>query len=281
MSESFLDRINRTPVTYGTLIAYLGLAVLTDPISPTITQLVDWGAAVGILIHDGEPWRILTHAYLHGGLLHLVFNGYALLVLGPTLERVLGSLRFFILYVVAAISGCLCALVFTNPLMPLVGGSGAIFGILGAFLALNIRGGRTLLDFLENHGSRQLIGLIVINLMIGFMLEFVSNSAHIGGLIGGFVLVFCFFDLGRRAPVDRLGRAIQAGWIVLVVSLTLYAVFPVLRFDYSLKAFLRTVDPVRQQKLFDELGREPMARLLVQVDDPAYLARTVKRWKGD
>ena len=131
----------------------------------------------------------------------------------------------------------------------LVGGSGALFGMLGAALALNVRGGRTILDFLENRGARWLISIVVLNLLAGFFITIVSNSAHVGGLVSGFVLVYCFLDTGRRAKVNATGRTIQAGWIAVFLALLLYQTHPVLRFDHNLVQYLRETDPARRARI--------------------------------
>ncbi|MCA8956565.1 MAG: rhomboid family intramembrane serine protease [Planctomycetes bacterium] len=249
MSESWFDQIDRTPVSYAVLITYVTMAFLTDPMQPTLDQLVDHGAAVGILVADGEPWRLLSHAFLHGGLLHLALNSYCLLNIGPPIERYMGWWRFSLLYVVGALCGALSAMTVNHEHVPLVGGSGALFGILGAAVAYNIRGGRTLLDFLENHTARWLISMILLNLAVGLFIPVVSNSAHVGGLCGGFVLVFCFLDTGRRTRVDAVGRVIQAGWVALLLALLWYQMQPVLRFDFNYKQYLAATDPQRKQVL--------------------------------
>lgn len=225
--------LDETPVTLLVALAYVTLAVVTDFGSG---DLVAHGAAVGIRIQDGEVWRLITHAFLHGGLLHLAFNTYFLIVVGPALERSMGSLRFALLYLLSAVGGGIAGSLWHFPMVPLVGGSGALFGMLGAAVALNMRAGRHLLDFLSYQGPRQLIFLIVVNLAIGWLIPVVSNAAHIGGLVAGFVLVFCFLDVGRRKP-DRTGRAIQGGWIALYAAALLYACEPVLRWDHLLTRF--------------------------------------------
>ena len=84
--------------------------------------------------------------------------------------------------------------------------------------------------------------LLAVNLVLGFMVPRVSNSAHIGGLIGGFIATFCFLDRGRFKP-DRVSRAVQAGWIAVLVAMIFYVMLPVLRWDYNLKQALRSQDP--------------------------------------
>lgn len=227
------DQLDRTPVTFLVLLAYVTFAFLTDPLRPSTGALIERGAALGVLIQDGEPWRLFTYSLLHGGLLHLLFNGWFLFLFGPQLEARLGSLRFALLYVVTAISGAIAGGLMTEPIVPLVGGSGSLFGMFGAAIALLMRDGRTHLDFLSYRGPRSLLLLIGFNLVLGWLLPFVSNSAHVGGLVSGFALTFCFFARDRaRARPDATSRAIRIAWIALFAGLVLYATRPVLRWDY-------------------------------------------------
>ena len=261
MPKTFMDQVNETPLTYAVMLAYLTMAYLTGTFDTRMDDathtdlLLDWGAAAGILVMDGEGWRLFSHAFLHGGMLHLFVNAYALLILAPTLERYLGTGRFILLYLVAAVAGCVVALLVNLEFAALVGGSGALFGMLGAAIAINIRGGRTLLDFLENHGTRQLIAITALNLLVGFFIPIVSNSAHVGGFLAGFVLIFCFYDVGRREKVDTAGRFIQAGWIAVFLSLVGYALHPVMRFDFNLREYLAEEDPVRKDAIGGFLAR--------------------------
>ena len=240
----FLRGADETPVSYVIALAYVTMAFLTDPMDPEPLDLIHYGAGVGFLIQDGEPWRLITHAFLHGGLIHLAFNTFFLIQIGPMVERRLGSVKFIVLYVITAVGGGVVGSLWHHPVTPLVGGSGALFGMMGAAVAINMRSGRHLLDFLDYHGPRQLLWLIAINLILGLLIPFVSNAAHIGGLISGFTLSFCFLERGR-ARIDGAGRAIQAGWIALFVSTLFYCSFPVLRWDYLLTQTARADDPAR------------------------------------
>ena len=226
-----MEQLDRTPVTYLVLLSYLTLAFLTSafgsPADVSQYQLfVDYGATIGLLVADGEPWRLLTGAFLHANLLHLLFNGYCLMMVGPMLESSLGTARFVALYIIAAIAGATNAMLFTGPIIPLVGGSGALFGMFGSIVALQMRSGRNTWDFLQFSGPRSVLMMIGINLLIGFMIPAVSNSAHIGGLIGGFVLTFLFFDRGRHDQPDTLSRVLQGGWLAVFAALVFYSMFP-------------------------------------------------------
>ncbi|MFP4439797.1 MAG: rhomboid family intramembrane serine protease [Chloroflexaceae bacterium] len=135
------------------------------------------------LIDQGQYWRLVTAMFLHGGLLHIFFNGYALFVLGPETERIFGTLRFLALYFVAGLAGSVASYAFSPS--PSVGASGAIFGLVGALGAFFYLAR----DVLGDAGRAQLqsmIFIVVINLAIGFGASgVIDNYAHIGGLIGG------------------------------------------------------------------------------------------------
>lgn len=256
--QSFLDQVNKTPTTYAVLLIYVAMAFLTDPFNPTREDFITYGGAAGLLVHDGQIWRLLSCAFLHGGILHLGLNSYGLMMLGPMLERHMGVGRFILLYAITAVAGSILGLMSQPEHYFLVGGSGALFGMLGAALAYNVRGGRTLLDFMHNHGSRRLIALIVLNLLIGFLVPIISNSAHVGGLITGFLLVFCFLEAGRER-VDRTGRAIQAGWIAVFLGALLYVLNPIMRYGYNLQSYLQATDPI---------AKNGYRRFLIAFDGP-------------
>lgn len=242
-----LERLGHAPVTGCVLIAILTLAALTDFVAPTPQQLLGHGAAMGFLVQDGEPWRLLTYAFLHGGLIHLAFNTIFLLQLGPQIEAVLGSPRFALVYLCSAAGGGLVAVLWQDPHTLLVGASGAIFGILGAALAWNVRSGRSPLDFWNYEGPRQLVGLIVVNLALGFLFPMVSNAGHIGGLIAGFVTTHTFL-LPPRDGARRVDRWIRAGWLALAASLTFYACEPFLRWDHLLTKARDASTPAEQMR---------------------------------
>jgi len=231
-----MEQVNRTPLTFIILLTYITLATVTGLQTPDPAKLDAFGAARGVAIQNGEPWRLLAYAFLHGGLLHLALNSYFLFIIGPMTERTLGTGRFAAVYAISAIGGGIAGSIFHHPLTQLVGGSGALFGMMGAGVAVYMRRGRHLLDFLNYMGPRQLLGLIGVNLVLGFLIPQVSNAGHIGGLIGGFVLTFCFLEPGRE-PADRVGRVIRAGWVALLLSMLLYCVRPVTRWDFLATQF--------------------------------------------
>jgi membrane associated rhomboid family serine protease len=124
-----------------------------------------------------EPWRLITSAFIHSGIMHVMFNGYSLWVLGNLIERVIGPARFLLVFTVSVISGCL-AVMALSPESLTVGASAGIFGLFSALFLIN-RG------FGGNNVS--LLAIIGLNLAIGFIVPGIAWEAHIGGLIGGLV----------------------------------------------------------------------------------------------
>ena len=125
---------------------------------------------------DGQWWRLLTAAFLHGSLLHIAFNMYVLFALGPTLERVLGHVRFVVLYLVAVLGGSVASYCFSDPRTVSVGASGAIFGLMGALI---VAGRRLSWDI------KQVVILLAVNVVIGFLSPGTDWRAHLGGLAVG------------------------------------------------------------------------------------------------
>ena len=131
----------------------------------------------------GEWYRLLTAAFLHGSFLHIAFNMYVLFALGPTLERVLGHVRFLVLYLVAALGGSVASYTFSDPRTVSVGASGAIFGLMGALI---VAGRRLKWDI------TQVLVLLGINVVIGFLSPDVDWRAHFGGLVVGALVAGVF-----------------------------------------------------------------------------------------
>lgn len=248
--KPWLGLPQETPLSYVILLAY-GVLMYPGRRAGTDASLADWArshlAAVGYLVQQGEPWRLLGHAFVHGGLLHVLLNAGSLVALGPPLERWLGSPRFAVLYLVGALGGGVAGVFWHGPWTPLLGGSGALFAMMGAVLALNMRGGRHLLDFLEHGGARSFLGLVLANLVLGWVIPNVSNAAHLGGLLAGFVVTFCFLHRGQLLA-DRASRAARIGWLLLLLSTTLYTCIPTTRPDYLwARAMDSNTDPARRR----------------------------------
>ncbi len=165
--------------------------------------------AIGI---TNEWYRLVTSMFLHGSILHIMFNMYVLVVLGPTLERILGHGRFLLLFLVSGLGGSIASYWLSAPTTFSVGASGAIFGLMGALL---VAGRRLKFDV------TMVLVLIAINLAIGFIFSGIDWRAHLGGLVTGAALaaVMVLPDGKSRRAVEATG--IVGVLIVLVVIVTL------------------------------------------------------------
>jgi len=147
-------------------------------------EVLALGALVPALVAEGEVWRLLTSVFLHSGFAHLAINMISLYFLGSFAEVSFGRGRFLALYFISGIAGGLAYLYFGAFDSPAVGASGAIFGLLGGMFGFAIRRGTF---SLRNPVINQLLILTAINLFLGATIPNVSNTAHVGGLVGGFV----------------------------------------------------------------------------------------------
>ena len=146
-------------------------------------------------VASGQWYRLITSAFLHEqpgsgfGILHIAFNMWALIIVGPPLEAALGRLRFLAVYLVSALGGSLLYYFIAPPAALALGASGAIFGLFGAWFVMARR---------MRVDVRQIIGLIVLNLAIGFFVPNIGWQAHVGGLIAGAALTAAYAYAPRQ-----------------------------------------------------------------------------------
>lgn len=179
------------------------------------------GGFVGV--DEGDWWRIVTHGFLHAGLLHIGLNMAALWILGSQLERVLGRVRFAGVYFVSLLAGAF-GILLVDPNAATVGASGAVFGLMGAALMVQRAAG-------IDPWASGVGGLILVNLLITFTVPFISIGGHVGGLIGGVIVGgFTVEGIRRRWPLA----------VSVVVMVALAALFSA----GSLWAASRWLDPV-------------------------------------
>jgi len=149
--------------------------------------LMAFGVKSNAEIANGQWWRFVTPIFLHIGLLHILFNSYALWVVGPQVEKLYGGARFVIFYVLTGVAG-VAASYFYHPENQSAGASGAIFGLFGVLLVFGIRHRRDIPPFFKRAVGTGVLPVILINLVIGFSIAVIDNSAHIGGLLAGAAL---------------------------------------------------------------------------------------------
>ncbi len=160
-------------------------------------SLMEAGANFGPAIRAGEYWRLVTSMFLHGGLVHLALNAWALFQLGSLFELLMGPSRMLLVYFASGIAGSLASAVFTHT--PSVGASGAIFGLLGALIAFLLRR-RGALTPQGKSILMQLVGWAVINVFFGFSTPGIDNSAHLGGCAAGLLFGFVLPEPPRSLP---------------------------------------------------------------------------------
>ncbi|MFH8802885.1 rhomboid family intramembrane serine protease [Streptomyces sp. NPDC017936] len=155
-------------------------------------------------VAEGQWYRLLTSTFLHGGVLHIVFNVLSLWWIGGPLEQAFGRARYLALYVVSGLAGSALTYLLAAPNQPSLGASGAIFGLFGATIVLMRR---------MRYDMRPIIALLVINLIFTFNPGFnISWQAHIGGLVAGVVIGYGMI----HAPRERRAL-VQYGTCALVL----------------------------------------------------------------
>jgi membrane associated rhomboid family serine protease len=211
----------RRPRSVTTTLIGINLAVFVLEVVlgglRSIDVLVRMGAMVPFLVAQGEVWRLFTAMFLHAGPIHLAFNSLALYMFGGVVEDALGRARMLAVYVVTGLCASAASFAVRPPGAIGVGASGAVFGLLGAWLAFNLRRRSLGLAQANIQGALVLIG---INLALGFTLRGVDNVAHIGGLVAGLVAGFAAEGLGRRG----VRRATQLLGFVGLLALAAAAV---------------------------------------------------------
>jgi membrane associated rhomboid family serine protease len=207
----FGGSFNTVPtVTRYILITCVSIFLLSLLLGGTRSFAISFGM-IPSAIAQGEWWRLLTSTLLHGSILHLLFNMYALYWLGPQLERTLGHSRFAALYVLSALGGSVASYWFSDLQTVSVGASGAIFGLITATIVI----GRQMRTDVS-----QLVVLLGINVVIGFAQPGIDWRAHFGGAVTGAAVAF-LFTKGTRLNRDRIHRAGLAGIFVFLVLATL------------------------------------------------------------
>jgi membrane associated rhomboid family serine protease len=208
------------PVVTITLIAlcvasYV-LQLATGGLNGSWTRRWEFAPVIG----QDDPWRFLTTAFLHVSVIHILFNMYALWIMGPIVEQLLGRARYLAVYLVSAVAGSAGVLLLANPhsvswLTPAVGASGAIFGVFGALVPIFRRTGRQM---------GQIVGLIVVNFALGFFVSDIAWQAHLGGVVAGLVMGGAFaYAPPRYRNLVGWGTCVAVMALVVVLSMLKYA----------------------------------------------------------
>lgn len=181
------------------------------------TSLLILGANNQTLVLNGQFWRLLASAFLHGSLIHLLVNMYSLWIIGSQVETYMGKWRFLVIYILSAILGSLLSVIFLNNSIS-IGASGAIFGLAGSLLYF----GYHYRLYLSNALTSQIIPIIVLNLVLGFLISGVDNACHIGGLIGGYLATMIVGVKYKSNKIERINGIIV---YILLCAFLIYALF--------------------------------------------------------
>jgi rhomboid protease GluP len=221
----------------------LSVQVLVQSFSEDVLKV--YGAQLNYLIAapNHQWWRLITPMFVHINLLHLVMNMFSLLILGPFVEKLYGSAKFLVFWVVTGFAGSLATYLTLRPSLaqgvfgsfifraedgPAAGASGALFGLIGVLFVFGIKYRRELPEGFKRVFGTGMLPIIFINLAIGFLgRSFIGNSAHLGGLFAGAILAV-FIDYrrpGARAGINVAWRVLQ----VLCVALIALGAYKVVR----------------------------------------------------
>lgn len=160
----------------------------------------------GPSIRAGQYYRLLTGIFIHSGIFHILFNCYALYILGSQIESFFGKVKFTIIYLFSGLIGALFSMTFGGNYAS-VGASGAIFGLMGSLLYF----GYYYRVYLGNVVKSQIIPLIVANLVIGFISPGIDNYAHIGGLLGGILITIALGVKDKSTLFEKINGFVVTG----------------------------------------------------------------------
>jgi len=184
-----------------------------------------WGALSGPLVRRGEVWRLLSCMLVHANLIHLAFNCTAMLFIGRMLEVLQGRWRLELLFVFSVVTGSLASL-YWHPHVVSVGASGGIFGLIGVVAAMVVRHRKAFPAHLWRGLRKWLFQVLAYNVVL-FLLPFIDNAAHVGGLLGGFALGLLLTRPPRQAV--RPGRWAWAGTAALCAAVAAAGYWVILR----------------------------------------------------
>jgi membrane associated rhomboid family serine protease len=160
-----------------------------------------------------EPWRMITAGFVHSpdSVWHILLNAYSIYIFGRVIEPMLGPVRFLVLYLVSIFGGSAMVLWLGEPVVPVVGASGAFFGLMGAYLIM-------LRAIGDNSGL--LVGLIAVNLAFGFLVPGISWQGHLGGLLAGMAVTAVY---ARTRYKSGLSQKIQVLGVIGLIGVATVA----------------------------------------------------------
>ena len=206
---------SKVPVVTYILIAACIIFYIIPILLGNYGDVINMYSIHGPSIRAGQYYRLITGIFLHGSLPHLLFNCYALYVIGSQIESFLGKVKFLIIYLFAGLTGALFSMTFGGAVAS-IGASGAIFGLMGALVYF----GYYYRVYFGNVVKSQILPLIGINLLLGYMLPGIDNFGHIGGLIGGFMITRALGVKDKTSTFEKVN-----GWIIALIFIAFISYF--------------------------------------------------------
>jgi rhomboid protease GluP len=183
-TENFREFIRYYPIVSIIITIHLALYLFTIvPVLPNYWFFATF-SGVNLYIMEGELWRLVTPIFLHSGFAHVLFNSFSLVLFGPALEQMLGRGKFLLIYLVSGIIANIATLVLEPPSYIHVGSSGAIFGLFGFYISIII----FRKSMLSQQNSQLILTICALSLVMTFLQPNINITAHLFGLIGGFLL---------------------------------------------------------------------------------------------
>jgi rhomboid protease GluP len=280
----------RSPATVALLAinvaVYAAFSVLGNGfLAADPKALIDWGSNFGPYTSSGQWWRLASAAFLHGSLLHLAVNMLALYDVGRLCERLYGTRRYLVLYVLSGLLGSAVSL-WWNPVVNSVGASGAVFGVLGAtFVFMLDKKNGVPVGVMSAHAASMGV-FIAYGLYSGLSKTGIDNAAHLGGLASGMVLGWALaapFGAGARPPAVRAG----AGVAICVAAMFVFALLtpnsrPAWEAEVNFGEVLKRL--VDDEKSLVDRTRETLAQVqkatVTQAEAGRALAGIAGQWNG-
>ena len=202
-------RSDQPRVTISLIMINLVIWLLQVIPGSTVTTTLLYAPLLTVI----EPWRMITAGFVHSpdGFWHILLNIYSIYIFGRVIEPMLGPARFLALYLISIFGGSAMVLWLSEPVVPVVGASGAFFGLMGAYLIM-------LRAIGDNSGL--LVGLIAVNLAFGFLVPGISWQGHLGGLLAGMAVTAVY---ARTRYKSGITQKIQVLGVVGLIALATVA----------------------------------------------------------
>jgi len=253
-------------INIGVFVAMVFTGVsITDP---SFNALVRWGGNYGPYVTGGEYWRLATATFLHGGIIHILFNMWCLVSLGPLCERFFGKWQTICIYLLTGIGGFLLSIAHT-PTQLSVGSSGSLFGMAAALLA-GVKFGELSLSAGQKRSIvSSLIMFIILSVSLGSMRDDIDNMAHLGGFVAGLLVGLPLGSFARKGQLYKLGT-------IVAMALVMVAGGHQLVQDHGAEGLLERADAATDHKDYGKAVRLLEKYRSIQPDDADMLT-----WLGD